>query len=294
MTELALSAAPRARARLAGATAAAAPVIAAAAFAVLFWRPAATLARDWWSDPNAGHGLLLAPVAAWLAWRAGLVARPAPRQGAGVALLAGAVGLRWLSGLAAELFTMRLSLLVALAALVVFVWGWRQVARWWLPFGLLVLCIPLPAVVMASLALPLQFKASALGAAMLHWRNIPVELTGNVINLPGRSLFVTEACSGLRSLSALLAIALLAGGLWLRTATARGVLLALALPVAVLLNGVRVFLTGFLVVFVDPRLGDGFMHLTEGWLIYLAALAILGAIAAGLTRVERRFVPEAA
>jgi exosortase len=105
---------------------------------------------------------------------------------------------------------------------------------------------------------------------------------------------VTEACSGLRSLSALLAIALLAGGLWLRTAPARGVLLAMAVPVSVVLNGVRVFLTGFLVVFVDPRLGDGFMHLTEGWLIYVAALGILALLASGLTRVERRLAPAAA
>jgi exosortase len=271
------------------------PVVATAVlFLMLYWQPLQTLVRDWLHDPDAAHGLLLAPIAIYLARRSGVSARAHAQPLIGSLLLAFAIVLRFMSGLAAELFTMRLSLLMALAALVVFAWGWRQVARWWLPFGLLVLCIPLPAVVMASLALPLQFKASALGAALLHWRNIPVELTGNVINLPGRSLFVTEACSGLRSLSALLAIALLAGGLWLRTAAARGVLLALALPVAVLLNGVRVFLTGFLVVFVDPRLGDGFMHLTEGWLIYLAALGILGAIASGLTRVERRFVPEAA
>jgi len=293
VTELALPAA-RARARLAAPAAAAAPLVAAAAFALLFWRPAATLARDWWSDPNAGHGLLLGPVALWLAWRAGVVARPVPRHRAGMALLVAAVALRWVSGLAAELFTMRLSLLLAAAALVVFAWGWGQMARWWLPAGLLLLCIPLPAVLTATLALPLQFKASQLGAALLEWRGIPVRLSGNVINLPGRSLFVTEACSGLRSLSALLAIALLAGGLWLRTVGARGALLAMALPVAVLLNGFRVFLTGFLVVFVDPRLGDGFMHLTEGWLIYLAALGILAALASGLTRLERRLAPEAA
>jgi len=291
VTGLALPARAGARARLAAPAAAAAPLVAAAAFALLYWRPALTLVRDWWSDPNAGHGLLLGPVALWLAWRAGVVPRPAPRHRAGIALLTLAVAMRWLSGLAAELFTMRLSLLLAAAALVVFAWGWGQLKRWWLPAGLLLLCIPLPAVVTASLALPLQFKASALGAAMLEWRGIPVRLAGNVISLPGRSLFVTEACSGLRSLAALLAIALLTGGLWLRTAGARAVLLAAALPVAVVLNGVRVFLTGFLVVFVDPRLGDGFMHLTEGWLIYLAALGILALMASGLTRVERRLAP---
>ena len=290
VAELALPALrARARPRLADA---AAPLAAALAFAVLFWRPASTLARDWWSDPNAGHGLLLAPVALWLAWRAGVVDRPAPRPIEGTVILAGAVAVRWLSGLAAEPFTMRLSLLVALAALALFAYGWGQLVRWWLPLGLLLLCIPLPAVLTGTLALPLQLQASALGAALLETRDIPVRLTGNVIHLPDRSLFVTEACSGLRSLSALLAIGLLVAGLWLRTVPGRTALLLLAIPVAVLLNGVRVFLTGFLVVFVDPRLGDGFMHMTEGWLIYVVALAMLGIAAAGLSRLEGRFAPE--
>lgn len=285
MAELAL---PALRARAAARPwEAAAPLGAALAFAALFWHPAATLARDWWADPNAGHGLLLAPVALWLAWRAGVVDRPAPRRAAGMALLVGAVGVRWISALAAEPFTMRLSMLAALVALTVFALGWGQLVRWWLPLGLLVLCVPLPAVITASLALPLQLKASALGAALLEMRDVPVQLTGNVIHLPGRSLFVTEACSGLRSLSALMAIALLVAGLWLRTRTARVALVALAVPVAVFLNGVRVFLTGFLVVFVDPRLGDGFMHLTEGWLIYVAALGMLALAATGLARLER-------
>jgi exosortase/archaeosortase family protein len=62
---------------------------------------------------------------------------------------------------------------------------------------------------------------------------------------------------------------------------------AAAIPVAILLNGIRVFLSGFLVYFVDPRLGDGFMHLTEGWLIFVVAFAILGGIAWVVSRIEQ-------
>ncbi|MCA9723223.1 MAG: hypothetical protein KC489_12640, partial [Gemmatimonadetes bacterium] len=35
---------------------------AAVAFLVLFAEPLRTLMRDWWNNPDAGHGLLLAPV----------------------------------------------------------------------------------------------------------------------------------------------------------------------------------------------------------------------------------------
>ncbi|MGH3114222.1 MAG: exosortase/archaeosortase family protein, partial [Gaiellaceae bacterium] len=87
-----------------------------------------------------------------------------------------------------------------------FAWGFGQLRRWWLPAALLALSIPIPALVTNALALPLQFKASSMGAALLDWRHVPVRLAGNVIQLPGRQLFVTEACSGLRSLTALLAL----------------------------------------------------------------------------------------
>jgi exosortase len=257
-----------------------------AAFLLLFAEPLRTLARDWWTDPEAGHGLLLFPVALWLAWRRGWDGEARPQPVLGLTLLIAAVFLRYLSGLAAELFTMRVSLLVAAGGLLVFARGWRQVRAWWLPVTLLALSVPLPSVVLSSIALPLQFKASQLGAWLLESRHVPVRLAGNVIYLPGRSLFVTEACSGLRSLTALLSLGVLTGGLWLATAGTRVALVAAAIPVAMVLNGVRVFLTGFLVYFVDPRLGDGFLHLTEGWAIFVVAFGILGGLTWGLRWLE--------
>lgn len=264
-----------------------APYVAAAlAFLILFWQPLTTLGRDWWNDPDAGHGLLLAPLAVYLAWKRGRHPGARPQPWLGLVLLVLAVLLRYLSGLAAELFTMRASLLAAGAALVVTFAGIRQLWHWWLPASLLVLSIPLPTVILNTLALPLQFKASAFGAALLEARHVPVVLAGNVLRLPGQDLFVTEACSGLRSLTALLALGLLIGGIWLRSPIWRAVLVLATVPVAMLLNGVRIFITGFFVYFVDPKLGQGFMHYSEGWVIFVVAFAILGAMAWIITRIE--------
>jgi len=261
-------------------------VLAAIAFAILFSKPAVLLVRDWWNDPDAGHGLLLAPLAIWLAWRSGLVpARPARVSGA--LILTGAVLLRYLSGLAAELFTMRVSLLMGAAGLVLFWYGWRQLLHWWLPVILLVLSIPLPDIVTSSLALPLQLRASRWGAALLEFRHVPANLSGNVIQLPGRQLFVTEACSGLRSLTALLSLGVLVGGLWLRHPAGRILLVLAAIPVAMVVNAFRVFLTGFLVYFVSPDLGEGFMHLSEGWLLFVIAFLLLGAFTWVVAEVEQ-------
>ena len=257
------------------------------AFVLLFYKPAVLLAQDWWNDPEAGHGLLLAPAAVWLAWKKGLVADRGPAVLLGLVILVGAVMLRLASELAAELFTMRVSLMMAMAGLVVYYMGLRQALSWWLPFTLLVLSVPLPEVIRSSLALPLQFKASELGAGLLEWRNVPVQLAGNVIQLPGHRLFVTEACSGLRSLTALLSLALLMGGIWLQRPALRVALVLAAIPIAVMINGVRVFLTGFLVYFVDPKLGEGFMHITEGWLLFVVSFALVGGVAFLMTLVDK-------
>ena len=247
----------------------------AIAFALLFAHPMYLLVRDWWNLPEAGHGLLLAPVAVWLAWKTGLRRDAVGNVALGIAMLVAAVLIRYMAGLAAELFTMRASIVLALGGLTVYHYGFRQLLRWWLPFLLACLAIPLPELVTQAIALPLQFKASEMGAALLRSREIPVLLTGNVIRIPGHELFVTEACSGLRSLTALLSLAVLMGGLMLKLPVVRVLLVVLAIPIAIAINGIRVFLTGFFVYFVNPAMGKGFMHLTEGWLLFVVSFGCI-------------------
>jgi exosortase len=262
----------------------------AATFALLFAGPMANTARTWWTDPDSGHGLLLAPLAIWLAFRRGIVpaARSQPVLGLSVLILG--LALRYVAALAAEAFVGRTAMCLALVGLVVWAWGFRQLLHWWLPVTLLALSMPLPEIVTGALALPLQFQASKFGAALLSTRGIPVHLDGNVIRLPGHDLFVTEACSGLRSLTALLSLGVLLGGLLLKHPVSRIAIIALSIPVAVLVNGVRVLGTGFLVAFVDPGLAEGFSHITEGWLLFLVAFGILGGISWLILQAENRWL----
>lgn len=251
----------------------------------LFAPTFAALLRDWWSNPDAGHGLLLAPLAAYFAWRKGITSDARPSPWWGTAILAGAVLLRLAGALAVELFSQRVAMLAAAAGITIFFFGWRQLRCWWLPVTLLALAIPLPAIILNQLALPLQLQASRLGASLLELRGIPVRLAGNVILLPGHQLFVTEACSGLRSLTALLSLGVLLGAIWLRNPGLRLILVGAALGLAVLVNAIRVFLTGFFVYFISPEMGQGFLHLSEGWLLFLVSLLFLG----GVTWIARSF-----
>jgi exosortase len=246
------------------------------------------LVQAWLNLPDAAHGILIAPVAGWLAWRSGVVSDVRPARWTGAAIVVLAVVVNLLGRVAGVETIPRAAFLLGIAGLTLWYAGWKQVFAWWLPFLLLALTIPLPESIIASLTLPLQEMAARMGASMLSWRHIPVLLAGNVIRLPGHTLFVSEACSGLRSLTALLSMAILVGALFLRYPVSRILMVALAVGLAIFVNGIRIFLTGFLVFFVDPKLGEGFMHITEGYLLFIVSLSILAALTWLFLYFERR------
>lgn len=265
------------------------PVAAAFAFLLLFGTTLLGLAGDWVHVPDYRHGLLLAPVALYLAWQRRVDPEDRlPARRAGLLVLAAAVLLFCVGRVMAEYFTMRGSMLLAVAGLTLFYAGVAQLRRWWLPFALLAFTIPLPEVVLNSLTLPLQLLASKVAVGLLSFRHVPVRLAGNIIRLPGHELFVAEACSGLRSLSALLGTTLLLAGTFLRRTPTRIVLMLIAIPAALVANVLRVFVTGFLVYFYGAGAGKGAFHEGVGILVFLLALAGVGLVAFGLRWWERR------
>lgn len=179
--------------------------------------------------------------------------------------------------------------------IILFYQGWGQIRRWWLPITLLFLSVPLPDLVINRMSLPLQRVASDWGTALIEWRKVPVRTTGNVIAITSPEtgdtfrLFVAEACSGLRSLTALLALGIAVGGMYLRTITSRMLLILLAIPVAIALNTVRVFLTAYLMYHISRDFGTGFMHKSEGWGLFAIAFLILGGFAMLMSAVEDYF-----
>lgn len=245
---------------------------------------------DLWIDPNYSHGLLVPFVSGWLVYErrdqlAKLAVRPATSAIflvlAGLLLLA--VGL-----LAAELFTTRLSFLVLITGLIAFNLGYDYVRALALPLGFLLFMVPLPTLVLNAVSLPLQFFASQLAVSVLQGVGIPALREGNVIMLPHVSLEVVEACSGLRSLVSLGAVAVLMAALVLRRPVTRLLLVASSILIAVLTNGARVAGTGILSYHFGAAAAEGFFHEFSGWVVFVAALCLLGPEAGLLRRLEGR------
>jgi exosortase len=96
-----------------------------------------------------------------------------------------------------------------------------------------------------------------------------------VLFLPNYALEVVEACSGIRSLMSLVALAIAYGYFAEKRLWVRITLVMLMLPIAVASNALRVVGTGLLTYFFGPRSAEGFFHAFSGWVVFLAALMLM-------------------
>ncbi len=235
------------------------------------------MALQWWQDPNYGHGFIVPLFAGYVLCLRHHSLRMVSLEPSNLGLLVmvGAVGLLIAGTLGAELFTTRFSLLVLLSGMVLFLAGWKMLRALAFPLSYLVLMIPLPVIIYNQVTFPLQLRASQLAANCLELLRVPVLREGNVLFLPNYALEVVEACSGVRSLMSLVALAVAYGYLVESRLWVRITLVVLMLPIAVASNALRVVGTGVLTYFFGPQSAEGFFHLFSGWLIFTAAAAFM-------------------
>jgi exosortase len=235
------------------------------------------LIQQWWGDPNFSYGFLVPLFSLFVVWtnREQLAKIPLAPSLWGLLILIVALGLLVLGVIGAELFLSRVSLLLLIAGLVIFFFGWARFRAILFPWALLILMVPVPTVLFSQITFSLQVLASKFAAATLPLAGVPVLREGNIINLPAMPLEVAEACSGIRSLLSLTTLAIIYGYLTETRTWVRVVLATAAIPVAVFANSLRILGTGLMVQYWDPHKAEGFFHLFSGWLIFVIALAML-------------------
>ena len=266
---------------------------AAAAAALLFAPVAAGLARQWYDDPASSHGLILIIAAAVVLWRrwGALRALPQAPANTGLAALAFALLIFVAGSLAGELFVLRIAMVAAVGALVLSLYGARHLRTLAAPLGLLLLSIPLPAVIVTTLTLPLQLLASQIAAASLTTVGIDVARTGNILTLSNVSLEVADACSGLRSIVSLVAMVAVFKALG-HVRTSHALLLVLAtVPIAIVGNGLRVTGTGVLARLFGAGAARGFVHDLTGYVAFAVMCAVLVCVYRLMLRCQRPTPP---
>jgi exosortase len=101
------------------------------------------------------------------------------------------------------------------------------------------------------------------------------------------SLEVVEACSGIRSLVSLLALAAGFGYVVERSVFARWILVLAMVPLAIVSNGTRVMLTAIMANYMGVRAAEGFMHEFSGWVIFVVATALFLAFYGVMTKIRK-------
>ncbi len=251
---------------------------------ILYYRVFFEMALDWRYDENYSHGFLIPLISIYLIWQKREHLKqilPSPSWW-GPAILAFGLLLLTLGAAGAELFTMRFSFLLVITGVIVSLWGFSYLREILFPIIFLFFMIPLPYVIYNSLTLPLKRLATQLATFFLSLLSIPVLREGNIIHLPTMDLQVVEACSGIRSLIALMALGTIFAYLSQKSNLKRTVLILATIPIAIFANAVRITLTGILATYVNPEVAHGFFHTFSGWLVFLIAFLLLMALGRGL------------
>jgi len=244
---------------------------------VLYWSTVGGLIKQWWTDSDYSHGFIVVIFSGYLLWRSREQWKQAEIRPslAGILWIAMAMGGLILGTFGAELFLARASFVILLGGLVVYFLGWKMFRAVVAPWAMLFLMIPLPVIVFNEIALPLQFLASKLAGNTLDLLGVPALREGNVITLPSISLNVVEACSGIRSLMALITLAIFYGLLMEKRVWVRGVLVVLAVPLAVGINSLRIVGSGLLGQNFGKEYAEGFFHEFSGIVVFAATLVAL-------------------
>ena len=251
------------------------------------------LVNDWMIDEDVGHGFFVPVVAVWVAWqsREQLAATQLKPHWFGLVIVIGAACQLFLAILGAEYFLGRTAFVFAIIGSVLWLGGWGILKILAFPIFLLFFMIPIPSIIYNQITLPLQFMASGFAENTLSAMGIPVLREGNILELPSQRLSVVEACSGIRSLLSLSFLSLVYGYFFERRTWVRAFLFLATVPIAIVANAGRVTITGVLSE-IDPELASGVFHFAEGWVVFVAALAMLvlthRLVAMAIGLVERR------
>ena len=235
------------------------------------------LIQQWWRDPNYSHGFFVPLFSAYVLWhqRDRWLKCDTKPANFGFVVMLGAIGLLLFGSLGAELFTSRFSLLVLLSGMILFLGGTKVLRSVSFPLGFLIFMIPLPVIIYNQITFPLQLIASRWATSWLELVQVPVLRDGNVLVFSSYSLGVAEACSGIRSLLSLIALAVAYGYLAERRHWVRYALVILTVPTTLVTNALRITMAGALAHRFGAVAAEGFLHEFSGWAIFLSALALM-------------------
>lgn len=257
--------------------------------------------RTWRGDPDYSHGLLIVPLSLYFAYGKLPQLKRAPVEGSwwGVPILAFGVVSVCIGELGGLLTALRSGYVFAIMGFVMLLAGRKVFEILLFPMAFLFLMVPLPQSLVNIIAFPLQLIAAGWAVSSMQALGIPSLLEGNIIHLAHTELFVAEACSGLRSLMALLTLGVVFAQFFRPGRIVQQlILVASAIPIAIVVNAARVAITGILAHHFGRETATGFIHDFQGMITFgMAFVLLLGEarlLTFGANLIQRHRAQEAA
>jgi EpsI family protein len=231
----------------------------------------------WTGSEDYSHGMFVPAISLFLIWQARhrMAAAGTDYSWWGLAVVVAGLFLFWIGEFATLYVLQHVSLWMVIVGLVIALVGVRRTQAIAFPLSYLLTSIPLPVFLYAGLSSQLQLWSSALGVGCLQIVGVTAFRDGNVIDLGPVQLQVVEACSGIRYLLPLTSLALLCAYLFKDRMWKRVVIVLSSIPISILVNGFRIGMIGVLIEWYGQGAAEGFYHLFEGWVLFMASLGLL-------------------
>ena len=263
--------------------------ILAALLVVAYWASIRSdLVGRWMNDGNWSHGWLIPLFSLYfLASRREALSRvrSKPNYLGAVVLVLSLLAYFVSSWVLRMAYPRAVSLIGAILGLTLLLGGWGVIRVAWFPILFLMFAIPLPKDLYNEITLPLREIASTLTAALmpvfhdgLYTEAQAVVIDYVVEGQPPGQLNVEEACSGMRTMMAILTLGVAISYLRDRALWARIAMVLSCFPIAILCNAARVTVTGLFIVNGRSDLASGTPHALLGVVMYAAALGLFLAI----------------
>ncbi len=169
------------------------------------------------------------------------------------------------------------------------IYGLNSLRKAFFPVAFLLFAVPIPASIMNRAVIEIAGASVHITDILFNLLGIPYIRQGIEIYLPGYILVVGPECAGWRSSIALVIISLLAGHLFLKKFKHKFLLVALAIPMIIIKNGVRIVVLYLIAYFIDERFMEpGFIHRSVGYGIFIIALIFTGLLLWYLENKEKK------
>lgn len=236
-----------------------------------------SLMVTWWDREEYSHGPMIPLVAIYLLWQKRFVLANTTEGGSYLGLLVLGLALfAWLLGELSAIYTIiQYAFLIGVFGLALLWIGVRGTLVVWAPIFYLIFMIPLPNFLYFNLSQELQLISSSIGVYVIRLFDISVYLEGNVIDLGVYQLQVVEACSGLRYLFPLMSFGFLIAYIYRGPVWQKVLIFLSTVPITVVMNSFRIGVIGVSVEYFGIAAAEGFLHDFEGWIVFMACLAVL-------------------